>query len=221
MRKGKDPELDEYLWLMEPVPDLDGPVPNTGFDWALHIFRLCEAAEWGALGDGRRGRSSCCLGSHEEKTSCHSKLYVTAGTCVCEIRLWLFTLMWVRIRLLLLIKGMQISEHLSTDPPRLHFEPPWLHERLGPSFFEPQQFMIFCFNVDPDSAFDFDLDPAGSGSGFSLLMRIQISKTDKKLDTKLDWRRKLKAFSAAVVSHFDRRIRLHKHCWTGFVLEKK
>jgi hypothetical protein len=48
-----------------------------------------------------------------------------------RIRVWLFTF---RIRILLLIKVMQICDHWSPDPPGLNFESPRLHcERPRPS----------------------------------------------------------------------------------------
>jgi hypothetical protein len=63
---------------------------------------------------------------------------------------------------------MQISNHLSTDPPRLYFEPPRLHRASVHGHpwlrFEPPPLLNFCLdaNPTPDPASDFyvDSDPA-------------------------------------------------------------
>jgi hypothetical protein len=65
----------------------------------------------------------------------------------------------MRIRILLLIKVMRISDHWSTDPPmhhlyptRLYCEPPWIN-------FEPLKLLNFDLDLDPDPA-NADPDPA-------------------------------------------------------------
>jgi hypothetical protein len=74
-----------------------------------------------------------------------------------RIRFSLLTWMGIRIRLFtlmqFLIKVMQICDHCSKDPPRLHFEPLW-PPRLH---FEPQQ--LLNFDPDPDPPNDLDADP--------------------------------------------------------------
>jgi hypothetical protein len=51
-----------------------------------------------------------------------------------RIRIQLFTSMRILIRILLLIKVMEISDRWSIDPPGLHCEAPVLYwERLRPS----------------------------------------------------------------------------------------
>jgi hypothetical protein len=40
-------------------------------------------------------------------------------------RLWI-RITWIRIRILLLIKEMEVCDHRTIEPPRLHFEPPGL-----------------------------------------------------------------------------------------------
>jgi hypothetical protein len=85
--------------------------------------------------------------------------------------------MWIRMRILLLIKVIKIFYYwpsgppwLQCEPPRLRFEPlrlqgvnPWLH-------FEPLELLnvdidadqdpspYFDFDADPDPVFDFDAD---------------------------------------------------------------
>jgi hypothetical protein len=67
----------------------------------------------------------------------------------------------VRIRILLLILMRRICDRRSTEPSRLHFEPPSLHcerQRSSVAPFEPPPLMNFCFDPDPDPASDFGAD---------------------------------------------------------------
>ncbi len=77
-------------------------------------------------------------------------------------------MMRMRIRILCLVKVMQICDHWSTDSPRLHFTLPLLASKaLQCSIFEPPQLLNFDFDADPafdldaelDSSFHFDTDP--------------------------------------------------------------
>jgi hypothetical protein len=69
---------------------------------------------------------------------------------VSRIRIQLlFNLMRTRIRIMLLIKVIVISDHWFIDPPRLYFEPPGVHcERPGPS--TALNLQNLEFNVEPD-----------------------------------------------------------------------
>ncbi len=58
----------------------------------------------------------------------------------------------MRIRFLLLIKVMRISDHWSTDPLRLNFESPSLH-------YGPLQLLNFGYDADPDTSLQSDADP--------------------------------------------------------------
>ncbi len=64
-----------------------------------------------------------------------------------RIRIQLFTLMRVRVRILLLIKVIRICDHRCTGPPGLHFEPPRLHADLWgldpQPWFEEESFIIY------------------------------------------------------------------------------
>jgi hypothetical protein len=74
-------------------------------------------------------------------------------TVAIPVRIKLFTLIRIQIRILLLIKGMRICEHWSTEPRRLHLGlqdsivsvhgSPRLH-------FEPLKLLNFDFNAYPD-----------------------------------------------------------------------
>jgi hypothetical protein len=80
----------------------------------------------------------------------------------------------MRIRILLLIKGMLIYEHWPAETLHtimvLHASivnvlcPVWLH-------FKPPQLRSFDFDADPDLAFDFDADPDPT---FFILMWMRI-----------------------------------------------
>ncbi len=58
----------------------------------------------------------------------------------------------MRIRILLLIKGMRICDKWPKDSPCLHLKPPHLH-------FEPRKLMNFDSNADPDPAYKNNSDP--------------------------------------------------------------
>ncbi len=68
-----------------------------------------------------------------------------------------FSLMLIRIWILLLIEVLRICDHLSTDTRRLHFDPPLLHlwasAALHGFIFEPIQLLKFDFDADPYPAF--------------------------------------------------------------------
>ncbi len=82
----------------------------------------------------------------------------------------------MRIRIVVLIKVMQICEYWSTDPPGLHFEPPRLRcERPLPStapfeplkllnfdFYMPIRIQLFTLMTDPDPAVKNYVDPCGT-----------------------------------------------------------
>jgi hypothetical protein len=76
----------------------------------------------------------------------------------------------MRIRILLLIKAMEICNHWSVDPPR--------------HYFEPLKLLDFDFNTGPDPSFHFnsDLDPASKnnadpcGSGSATLQRVGTAR---------------------------------------------
>jgi hypothetical protein len=55
---------------------------------------------------------------------------------------------------------MRICDHLSEDPPWLHFEPPRLVSVLGPPrlYLKPLKLLNFDFDKDPDPAFHSDTD---------------------------------------------------------------
>ncbi len=67
-----------------------------------------------------------------------------------RIRNQLFTSM--RIRILLLIKVMEICDHWSVDRPGLHFEPPSLNFEPPGFYYKPLKILNFEFNADPDPA---------------------------------------------------------------------
>ncbi len=76
----------------------------------------------------------------------------------------------MRIQLLLLIKGIRLSDHRSTDPPLLHFEHARLHCDHGHTLlhFEPLQFLNLDFDADPNLAFYFDADPVFENYGMRI-----------------------------------------------------
>jgi hypothetical protein len=76
------------------------------------------------------------------------------------IRIQLFTLMRIRIQLLV----MGIYNFLSIHPAGLHFEPPSLHCERPRLYFEPLKIFNLDCNADPDPA----IAPALS------IMRIRI-----------------------------------------------
>ncbi len=110
------------------------------------------------------------------------------------VRIWikLFTLMWIRI--LLLIKGMWICEHCHTEPPHL---PSWASTSTAPPrlHFEPVKLLNFDFNEDPDPAFHSKADPhpaskdnadqCGSWSAIPLftLLHLQLYTAASDLST--------------------------------------
>ncbi len=78
------------------------------------------------------------------------------------MRIWIQLFTWMRIRILLLIKVMAICNHWSTDPPRLHFEPPGLHlwaSTVLHGLRASKELLNFDFNADPDPVFHFNADP--------------------------------------------------------------
>jgi hypothetical protein len=61
----------------------------------------------------------------------------------------------IRIRILLII-----CDKWSRDPPRLHSVPPRASTALHGSILSLLQLLNFYFGADPDTAFDYDADPA-------------------------------------------------------------
>ncbi len=105
-----------------------------------------------------------------------------------------FSLMRIRIWILLLMKVMSISDHRRIDPPGLRFEP-----LLLIIHFEPSQLLNFDFDLVSDHAFDFSADLgldswfslwSVSGSGFSKCCKSGIATTTSFL--KRVWGRILK-----------------------------
>ncbi len=90
-----------------------------------------------------------------------------------RIRIWIFTLMRIGIPLLLLIKVIQICDHCSTEPPKLHFDPPCLYCERPRLHFEPLKLLNFDFMVDRNPAVQSNAYPFLNlcGSGTATMLR--------------------------------------------------
>ncbi len=105
----------------------------------------------------RRTRTGCMLDFRLGKMQ-----HLNHQGCGSLIRNQLFTLMRVRILILLLVKVMRICDQWFTAPPVLHFEPPCLHcERPLPSMAPFWVSLNLNFNADshPASKYRYTADP--------------------------------------------------------------
>ncbi len=109
-----------------------------------------------------------------------------------------------RIRILLLLKVMKISDHWSTDPPRLNFEPPRLYcERPRPS--------MTPFEVWTSTGPEFRL---GCGYGSGIWLFCMWTRTRIRLFTLMLMGSEY-CFPKMVGIHEDLN---SKHCWTGYIM---
>ncbi len=136
------------------------------------------------------------------KHECRTGLRIRVTLMRSRIRMHLFTSM--RVRILLHINVMRICGHWSSDPPRLHSEPP-LHkfEHLRPSLasFWALKLLRFEINADPNPAFK-------SGSGMYRYRTAAIVINEWKKQTmaqrNLTPRSDKKLSAAMVINHWKK-----------------